>query len=446
MAIKVGIPKGTRDHLPVAMRRREQVLAAIRRVYERHGFEPLETPAIENIETLSGKYGEEGDQLLFRILKRGAKAATGECDLGLRYDLTVPLARVVAMHQNELPKVFKRYQMQPVWRADRPGHGRFREFYQCDIDIVGAAEPVPEIDMLSAVAELFGELGFSAIALRLNDRRVLRGLIERAGVPAQRESQAIVAIDKLDKIGEDGVRRELLARGFVESVADALLELLRTASAGDVLLALDGVFAGMPDALAGVANLRKIVRGLEQMELGATRLVVDPCLARGLDYYTGAIFEVQSEDLAGSLAGGGRYDKLIGMFSGRELPACGVSLGLERILVVMQERGMFDTGEHACDAMLAYFSEDTLGASLRCCARLRHHGLRVDLYPCADKLGKQFAHANQMNIPYVVLIGPEEAEAGVVKLKDMRSGEQLQLDMDALLERLGAMTTHDGAS
>jgi histidyl-tRNA synthetase len=427
MAVNASIPKGTRDFLPRDVWRREHVIGVIRKVYEAHGFEPLETPAIENIETLTGKYGEEGDQLLFKILKRGAKAGSGECDLGLRYDLTVPLARVVAMHQNSLPRFIKRYQIQPVWRADRPARGRFREFYQCDVDIVGSASALVEVDLLSALGEVFDALGFANATIKLNDRRILRGLVEVSGVPLEKELDAVTAIDKLDKIGADGVRAEFLKRGIEADAGAALLVLLQRLaglSRQDVLEQMAAAFEGKRDALAGVESLRLIIDGLNAAGLGAVSAQVDPYLARGMSYYTGAIFEVTTPDLGGSLGGGGRYDKLIGMFKGQDVPACGASLGLERILLVMDERGMFPAHKGGGDVMIAYFSPEVVGATLGLGAALRRAGLRVDLYPQKDKLGKQFEYANSRGVRFVAVIGPDEQASGQVKLKDMISGAQ----------------------
>lgn len=437
MAANVSVPKGTRDFLPETLRRRESVIRKIREVFDAHAFEPLETPAMEKLETLSGKYGDEGDKLLFKILKRGAKAGGGECDFGLRYDLTVPLARAVAMHQNALPSVFKRYQIQPVWRADRPGHGRFREFMQCDIDIVGATGELVEIDLLSAVAEVFEGLGLTGVTLHVNDRRVLRGLIEVSGVALSDEVSAIVAIDKLDKIGEAGVAKELAERGLSSEVAERLMgNLAALAAETDVLSALDALFVDYPQGREGVESLRQIALGMAHAISGAVELRVDPSLARGLDYYTGPIFEARAADLAGSLAGGGRYDGLIGMFLGRDIPACGVSLGLERILVVMEERALFKDTQQASDVMMACFGAETLARSLQVTRALREAGLRVDVYPQATKLKKQFKYADAGRIPFVVIIGPDELASGQLQLKEMASGEQGVVDLATCIQRL----------
>src|SRR5256712_6670539 len=329
-------PGGTRDFLPDEIRRREHVIGIVRSVYERYGFEPLETPAFENIETLLGKYGDEGNKLIFKILKRGEHESSGEADLALRYDLTVPLARVVAQYQNELPKFFKRYQIQPVWRADRPAKGRFREFYQCDIDSIGSTSVVVEVELLGAVSEVMTRLGFTDFTVRLNHRQVLNALLGAAGIPEARQADALVAIDKLDKIGVDGVTRELAARGIDARAAEQCLWFMQCGPAERH----DAIIARLGNALAGhlaVVELATIAT-LAESTPAAGRIRIDPSLARGLSYYTGAIMEVSVPDLAGSLGGGGRYDHLIGMVLGRDVPACGFSLGPERNIVVMAGR------------------------------------------------------------------------------------------------------------
>ncbi len=340
--------RGMRDFLPADVRRRTYVAGVIRGVYERYGFEPLETPAVENIETLLGKYGDEGNQLIFKILKRGEHEASGQADLALRYDLTVPLSRVVAEHRATLPKFFKRYQIQPVWRADRPARGRFREFYQCDVDATGSTSPVVEAELCAAACEAVQALGFTDAVLRLNHRAVLSGVLDVAGLPAERHGDALVALDKLDKIGLDGVRAEYERRGLSGAAADAVLGILGSAAlsgavAADNAVTLDAVAAfvgGHEAATAGIATLREVL-ALTARTPASGQVRVDLTLARGLSYYTGCIMEMTVPDLAGSLGGGGRYDGLVGMFLGQPVPAAGFSLGLERILVVMGERSMF---------------------------------------------------------------------------------------------------------
>ena len=401
-------PSGTRDFLPEDIRRREYVIGAVRRVYERYGFEPLETPAFENIETLLGKYGEEGNKLIFKILKRGEHESSGEADLALRYDLTVPLARVVAQYQNELPKFFKRYQIQPVWRADRPAKGRFREFFQCDIDSIGSTSPVVEAEQLAAVSDVLTSLGFADFKIRLNHRQELPTLLEQyfAIQGAAQQAEALITLDKLDKIGAEGVADELEKRQL-------------TARASALRGLKDAVAHPLPKSLARIIDLC----------LGTSaegKVVFDPFLARGLSYYTGAIMEISVPDLAGSLGGGGRYDNLVGMFLGRDVPACGFSLGLERIIVVMTERGMFPphVASTTADAMVTIWNDDSLRDALALASELRQGGLRVDVYPEPDKLGKQFKYASSRNVPFVAIVGDDERAAGTVSVKDMASGEQ----------------------
>ncbi len=435
-----------RDFLPADVRRREYVIGVIKEVYERYGFEPLETPAVENIETLTGKYGEEGNQLIYKILKRGEHEKTGEADLALRYDLTVPLARVVAEYKSQLPKFFKRYQIQPVWRADRPARGRFREFYQCDVDALGSHSMIVEAELCAAASEALVKLGFNDFTIRINHRQALAGVLDAACIAAGKHADALVALDKLDKIGREGVAKEFAARGITEEAGNALLSFF------EGIASLEQAARIVPDEVAlqaeqkplnaavlgrllefigdheagarGVDELRQIVEFTAASGAGA-KIEIDPSLARGLSYYTGAIMEIKVEGI-GSLGGGGRYDNLVGMFSGQDVPACGFSLGLERIIVVMTEREMFPPAlvSAAAEVMVTVWNEESIGDSLQLATELRVEGLRVDLYPEADKLGKQFKYASSRDVPFVVVIGAEEKERGEVSLKDMRSGEQ----------------------
>ena len=419
---------GTRDFLPDEIRRREHVIGIVRSVYERHGFEPLETPAFENIETLLGKYGEEGNKLIFKILKRGEHEHTGEADLALRYDLTVPLARVVAQYQNELPRFFKRYQIQPVWRADRPARGRFREFYQCDVDVIGTTAATVEAEILGAVSDVLLRLGFQDFFVRLNHRLVLSGLLNAAGVWASQQNDALVALDKLDKIGIEGVANEFRARGIDPAATERCLASFHQPEAGDrpedTLRRLEQT---LPQD-SSVMNLREIVE-LSEDTPAAGRVRIDLSLARGLSYYTGAIMEVSVAQLAGSLGGGGRYDGLVGMFLGRDIPACGFSLGLERIIVVMTERNMFPdaVARAGIDVLVTIWNHETRDESLKLAQELRKIGLRVDVYPEADKLAKQFKYASARNAPFVAILGDDERARDEVGLKDLRSGEQVSV-------------------
>jgi histidyl-tRNA synthetase len=424
-----------RDFLPDDVRRREHVVGIIEWTYRRYGFEPLETPALENIETLTGKYGEEGNKLIFKVLRRGEHEASGETDLALRYDLTVPLARVVAEHRGKLPKFFKRYQIQPVWRADRPSRGRFREFYQCDVDAIGSSSPVVEAEVCAAVSDVLRELGFRDFVIRVNHRGLLSGMLETFGVPAGLHDQALVAVDKLDKIGRDGVAVELAGRGIPVDAAERLLTafdhpLTKSPSPDPATheamigWARDQV-RSHPEGTAAVANLAEILR-LCRATSASAHVVLDPSLARGLSYYTGAIMETAVPDLAGSLGGGGRYDGLIGMFSGEKIPACGFSLGLERILVVMGERQMFPPGLQgaAADVMVSLFEGESVEDGLRLAGDLRASGLRVDVYPEPDKLGKQFKYASARGTRFVTVVGGDERAKGEVTIKDMERGQQ----------------------
>ncbi len=430
-----------RDFLPREVRKREYVIGVIKEVYERYGFEPLETPAVENIETLTGKYGEEGSQLIFKILKRGVHESTGEADLALRYDLTVPLSRVVAEYRNKLPKFFKRYQIQPVWRADRPARARFREFYQCDVDVLGSRSMIVETEICTAACEVLTKLGFNDFWVRLNHRQALSGILAVAGVALEKHEAALIALDKLDKIGREGVEKEFAARGINEATGkillgffSALTELGHAAEIADqtrqalnrAILGRIVEFVGDNELGArGVDELQSIIDFAAAAGLG-DRLRIDPSLARGLSYYTGAIMEINVKDLAGSLGGGGRYDNLVGMFLGQDVPACGFSLGLERILVVMSEREMFppQVVTTPADVMVAIWNEETIGESLVLAQTLREQGLRVDLYPEADKLGKQFKYASSRGIPFVAVLGDDERAQGKVGLKEMTTGEQ----------------------
>ena len=467
---------GARDFLPFDVLRREYVIQVIERVYQSYGFEPLDTPAMERLDTLLGKYGDEGDQLIFRVAKRGAKlekALTDNpsedtiADAGLRYDLTVPLARIVAEYRNDLPRYFKRYQIAPVYRADRPAKGRYREFIQCDLDIVGSSSQLVEAEVLNAGAQVLQELGFRGpneygFRLRLNHRGVLRGLMEVAGVPTALETDALMAIDKLDKIGLQGVEKELLAQGLNKAATTTLLELMAavptpmasellntehmeapTASTGHSPRQLttghgnspqataDTVLGWLRDTLArsvagqqGVAELQEIL-ALTAGGPAHEHIRIDPYLARGLNYYTGPIYEIEFPTLSGSGGAGGRYDDLIGMFSNRSVPACGLSLGLERILLIMEERGLFPQNlAGQPQVLITNFDAETIAANVALAHTLRRAGLRVDLYPDMDKLGRQFNYAALRHIPFALLLGTTEVANGSVTVKNMTSGQQ----------------------
>jgi histidyl-tRNA synthetase len=424
-----------RDFLPEDVRRRQYVIGVIADVYQKYGFEPLETPSVENLETLQGKYGEEGDRLIFKILKRGEGAETGQADLALRYDLTVPLARVVAEYRSKLPKFFKRYQVQPVWRADRPQKGRFREFYQCDVDAIGSTAMTVEAELLSAAADVFLKLGFKDFKIVVNHRKLLNAVLDHAGVPRPLHGAALVTIDKADKIRLEGVRKELGEKGLSPDVADALLEQLSSTPPAKLAAWMVQQSNALSDeGKQGIEELRQIF-ALCQSTSAGPHLTLDRSLARGLSYYTGPIFEIRVADLAGSLGGGGRYDNLIGMFSGEDIPASGISLGLERILVVMAERGMFPESvvSTPADVMVVQWFANRTNMYLAFATELREAGLRVELYPESPledgkKVGdKQFKYASARGIPYVAVIGGDELANDTVAIKNMKTGEQIAI-------------------
>ncbi|MBA3334066.1 MAG: histidine--tRNA ligase [Acidobacteria bacterium] len=427
--------RGMRDFLPAQVRRREYVISIIKEVYESYGFEPLETPAVENLETLTGKYGEEGNQLIYKILKRGEKLNPNASekdlsDLALRYDLTVPLARVVAQHKNDLPKFFKRYQIQPVWRADRPARGRYREFYQCDVDAIGSSSMIVEAELCAAVSEILVRLGFNDFVIRINHREILYAMLDAVEIVEEKQIDALVALDKLDKIGGEGVLKEFESREINEGAANKLLglfEKLKNSDNSHILESLSEFIGNYKTGTQATSQISQILK-----LAGLKSLKIDASLARGLSYYTGAIFEVNVPDLSGSIASGGRYDGLIGMFGKEQIPACGFSLGLERILVVMEERGMFpkELETNSADVLMTIWNEESIGESLKLAGELRQENLRVLVYPEADKLGKQFKYASQINVLFVCVLGENELAENKVTLKNMQTGDQETINRD----------------
>ena len=452
---------GTRDHLPEAALRRREAIRRVETVFLRHGFRPLETPALERLSTLLGKYGDEGDRLIYRVLHRGERLSrvlsqtpvdpAGLSELGLRYDLTVPLARVVAEHRAELPTVFRRYQIQPVWRADRAQRGRFREFTQCDADLVGSRSPLADAEALLVLVAALRGLGFRDFTVLLNHRELLRGLIAASGIEPAGETATLVALDKLDKIGRDAVAAEL---GRLDAVgperARRLLDLLpEEAEGGDGrerLAALGrSLSASAGEAAAKAADdLRQLLDLVEEAlgddagadsggapeANGGGTLRFSPRLARGLGYYTGPIFEAVAAGGAGSLAGGGRYDGLVGMFSGREVPAVGFSLGMERILLLLEEAGTDGGGaDSGPQAMLCPLPGLPAGDALRAATALRRAGVRLTVSVDRGKPGKQLARADREGVPYALILGPEEAALGQCAVRDLRSGEQTTLPL-----------------
>jgi len=423
-------PSGMRDFLAADVMRRRHVLAVVQRVYESFGFVPLETPTIENLSTLLGKYGPEGDQLLYRILHRrerlqralasGSPSELELSDEGLRYDLTVPLARVVANYRT-LPAYYKRYAIQPVWRADRPAKGRFREFYQCDVDITGTTSVLADAEVAGAVAKVLLELGFADFKIHVNHRELLRAFVTAAGLAPEQEAPALIALDKLDKVGRDGVLQELVQKGFAAEVGPRLLDALERARQPGALAEMAG--AAGPFQLPAHA-LQTLFTAAAEGPAGP-HLVFDPTLARGLSYYTGPIFEITCQGLSGSMGGGGRYDNLIGMFQKQPVPAVGFSLGLERVLLVMEERGMFPPLGIGPQVLLCRMADVPAAAAIRVASQLRAQGLRVELFADDKAMGKQLGYADTIGAPFAAILGSSELAAGTVALKDLKAGTQV---------------------
>lgn len=446
MAQKPSIPKGTRDFSPAEMMRRQYIFDTIKRVFRAYGFAPLETPAMENLSTLLGKYGDEGDKLLFKILNSGdyASGLTDEevrqaskiCEKGLRYDLTVPFARYVVQHQGELTFPFKRYQIQPVWRADRPQKGRYREFYQCDVDVIGTRSLLCEVELVEIVERVFRALGIR-VALKMNNRKILYGIAEAIG-HADKMMDITVAIDKLEKIGLENVKAELLERGLSQEAVDRLQPILELS--GDNRGKLDRlreVLAASETGQKGIAEMETIFGYVERLGIDL-QVELDLSLARGLNYYTGAIFEVKALDYAiGSICGGGRYDDLTGIFGMPNLSGVGISFGADRIYDVMTGLNLFPE-EVNCTTRVLFTNLGPAeeAAVLPLLRAMRGEGVSAEIYPEAGKMKKQMEYANRRGIPYVVIIGSQELESGTATVKDMRSGEQRQVPFGELTRTL----------
>ncbi len=443
MAQKPSIPKGTRDFSPVEIAKRDYIFNIVKKHFKVFGFQPIETPSFENSDTLMGKYGDEGDRLIFKILNSGdfiskvddvtyssknSKSLTPKIsEKALRYDLTVPFARYVVMHQNEIDFPFKRYQIQPVWRADRPQKGRFREFYQCDADVVGANSLLQEVELIQLYDRVFTDLRLEGVSIKLNNRKILAGIAEVIGA-RNNLVNFTVALDKLDKIGVEGVKKEMLTKGISEqSLTKAAPLFSLTGSNTDQLATLKNFLAGSEQGRRGVEDLEYIIKAFDELGLQSTRLALDVTLARGLNYYTGTIFEVAAPAgvQMGSIGGGGRYDDLTGIFGLKNVSGVGISFGLDRIYLVLEELGLFPEAlDRTLDVLCINFGEQESMTALKLADQLRKQGFKADVYPSNAKMQKQMKYANNRNVPYVILIGEKEMTTNSFVVKNMASGQQ----------------------
>lgn len=452
---KPSIPKGTRDFNPEEVSRRNYIFNIIKETFSLYGFQPIETPSFENSETLMGKYGEEGDRLIFKILNSGdylskvddviysekdsSKITSKISEKALRYDLTVPFARYVVQHQNEITFPFKRYQIQPVWRADRPQKGRFREFYQCDADVVGSTSLWQEVEFVQLYDAVFSKLGLNDVTIKINNRKILSGIAETIGAE-DKLMDFTVALDKLDKIGEEGVKKEMREKGISEVALQKLQPLfLFTGSNEEKINSLKGMLNASSLGMKGVEELEFIVENIKTLGLQTSALQIDVTLARGLNYYTGAILEVSApEDVnMGSIGGGGRYDDLTGIFGLKDMSGMGISFGLDRIYLVLEELNLFpETVSENSSALFINFGEREALYAMEAVTNLRKKGVKVELYPDAAKMGKQMGYADKRNIPFTILAGEKEMEALSFTLKNMKSGEQSIVNYSQLEEFL----------
>ncbi|MDY0279460.1 MAG: histidine--tRNA ligase [Salinivirgaceae bacterium] len=454
MAQKPSIPKGTRDFNPTEMGRRNFIFDTIKNVYKVYGFEPIETPSMEQLSTLLGKYGEEGDKLLFRILNSGdflrsvdtndlnnkelTKLSSQMCEKGLRYDLTVPFARYVVQHRNEITFPFRRYQIQPVWRADKPQKGRYREFYQCDADVIGSDSQMNEAELVMIMDEIFSKLGIRT-CIKLNNRKILSGMVSLIN----REdllTEITIGIDKLDKIGIDQVQEELNQKGMTAQEFEIIKPILQLCGSNrDKIEVMRNLFANQPEGLKGVEELESVLNLLTGYEL-RNELEFDLSLARGLNYYTGCIFEVKALDVQiGSICGGGRYDNLTGVFGMEGVSGVGISFGADRIYDVLDNLNLFpESVTHTIKAMFVNFGDRESLYCLQAATKLRNKGIAVEVYPESAKMKKQMSYANAKQIPFVIFVGEEEINNNQFKVKDMENGDQNTHNFDSLYTILGA--------
>ncbi len=456
MAKKPSIPKGTRDFNPEEVAKRNYIFNTIRQNFERFGFQPIETPSFENSETLMGKYGDEGDRLIFKILNSGDflskadeqaysnkdsnKITPSISEKALRYDLTVPFARYVVQHQNDIEFPFKRYQIQPVWRADRPQKGRFREFFQCDADVVGSQSLWQEVEFVQLYDAVFTSLKMKGVTIKINNRKILSGIAEVIGAQ-DKLIDFTVALDKLDKIGEEKVKEEMLGKGISQAGIDKLQPLFNLSGTFESQIAqLKTILSTSEQGTKGIEELEFIDTAISELKLESASLQLDVTLARGLNYYTGAIFEVSAPkgvDM-GSIGGGGRYDDLTGIFGLKDVSGVGISFGLDRIYLVLEDLKLFpETITNTVQALFINFGEAEAMASMKAIKELRKHGINAELFPDNKKTVRQFNYANKRNIPNVVLVGESELTSDTYTLKNMASGDQQSLDLEALVRVLG---------
>jgi histidyl-tRNA synthetase len=446
--VKPSTPKGVRDFGPQQVNRRNYIFDIIRKIFVKYGYQPIETPAMENLSTLTGKYGEEGDRLLFKVLNNGdflakadkdalanfdsKKAVSSLSKRGLRYDLTVPFARFVVMHQNDLAFPFKRYQIQPVWRADRPQKGRYQEFFQCDVDVVGSNSLMYEAELIQIYDEVFASLNMD-VTIKFNNRKILAGIAEVAGI-TDKFTDMTVAIDKLDKIGPDGIRNEMLKREISDEAIDKITSILEITS----IEGLKTVFADSETGKKGVEEIEAVYQYLDA-DAAKNEIKFDITLARGLSYYTGCIFEVSANNVKmGSIGGGGRYDDLTGIFGLKNVSGVGVSFGAERIYDVMEELNLFPKKDRAAlKVLLIAFDDETHRYAFKTLGYLRAGGINADLYPEPTKMQKQMKYANVRKVPYTIIIGSNEMESGKLTLKNMKEGTQEQLTIEEIVRQLG---------
>ena len=452
--VKPSIPKGTRDFSASEMVKRNHIFNTISSVFKKYGYQEIQTPTMENLSTLTGKYGEEGDKLIFKVLNSGdylskvspenlstsnSQALSSEiCEKALRYDLTVPFARYVVMHRNEISFPFKRFQIQPVWRADRPQKGRYREFYQCDADVVGSQSLINEAEFILIYQEALSKLGLKDFTIKINNRKILSGIAEIIGKP-ELIIDMTVAIDKLDKIGLEGVRKELIERGFSHADIEKLKPIILLSGTNlEKIKSLKAVLSNSEIGQQGITEIESIFSYVNHLQPNTSNpipLELDITLARGLNYYTGAIFEVKTNEVAmGSIGGGGRYDDLTGMFGLSDLTGVGISFGADRIYDVLEELQLFpESSSIGTRVLISNFDELSEKYALPLLQKLRNVGISAEIYPEAAKLKKQMSYADDKNIPFVILIGSNEMETGLLSLKNMKSGEQQKITAEEII-------------